>query len=79
MSPRPPESRALAWSGARAEQAALGDLIFPVVYQVCSREIEVKAKFQEKVKESFTCNLLFFQGSQALGSDTDLCEFCMSM
>lgn len=59
------ESRGLTWSGT--ELAAFGDLIFNVVYQVCSGEIEVRAKFQEEMKESWKCNLLFCQSSQALG------------
>lgn len=56
-------------------RAAFGYLSFNVVYQVCSSEIEVKAKFQEEMKESLKCNLLFFQGSQApKGQITNL--FC---
>lgn len=57
------------------DRIAFGYLSFNVVYQVCSSEIEVKAKFQEQMKESLKCNLLFFQGFQApRGQMTNL--FC---
>lgn len=45
-------------------------------YQVCSNKIEVAAKFQE-MEKSLKCNLLFFQGSQALRgkSQTDFVNY----
>lgn len=57
------------------DRITFGYLSFNVVYQVCSSEIEVKAKFQEQMKESLKCNLLFVQGFQApRGQMTNL--FC---